>query len=224
MNKEDVLKIIIEENKDKFWDLSAKIIDYIYSEAEDMQQRAFTDLLVNVDIREFDLPEIDEKLTLSNEQYKVFLDVSKTAERILQNLINANITESEFYEKLWIKFNDKDLFTSSDDRIALLLSLWLDVRIPYFQLHEGCSMEDDEYRKYIDEISLELKKASFIVYKNMKQKTQRVSLLMELAESISDKNKRTVFWSYVISLISKKEAELYIARSSKAENEKKEND
>ncbi len=214
MNNEDVLKRIVEENKGKLWDLSEKIIDYIYGKDEDMRQQIFADLLENVDIREFDLPEIDEHLTLSDEQYNEFQDVSKTAERILQNLINANITESEFYEKLWTKFNDKDLFTSSDDRIALLLSLWLDVRIPYFQVHEGCSMEDDEYRKCIDEISMELKKASFIVYKNMKQKTQRVSLLMELADSIPDKNKRIVFWSYVISLISKKEAALQSARSS----------
>lgn len=224
MNKVDELKELVNKYKGNLWNLSEQIIDYIYREDDDMQEQVFTMLLEYVDISEFDLPEMDDHITLTEEQFQEFRDVSKTAERILLNLINSNTSESEFYKKLWKKFNDKDLFTNSDDRTALLLSLWLDVRIPYFQLSEGCSMENDEFREYLNQLSSEIRKARFIIYKKMQQRTQRISLLMELAESITDKTKRIVFWTYVTSLLTQKETTFISRRSSEKKTEKEDNE
>ena len=68
------------------------------------------------------------------------------------------------------KLNDQDLFPDADDRTALLFSLWLDRRIPYYQLGESCSMDNDEYRERIQKLAPELKKASFIIYSGLQQK------------------------------------------------------
>lgn len=212
----DTLKKKVKEQKDKLWDLSADIVDYIYSETEEIQQKIFIAFLRDVDTGEIQLSDIDERLTMSEEQFKEFRDVSKTADRILHNLVNSNISEDDFYEKLWAKFNDEDLFTRSDDRTALLLYLWLNPCIPYYQLNEGCSMEDQEFEENIEQLSDVLRKAKFIIFKRIRQKTQRVSLLMELADSIDDYKKRVVFWSCVMSISGSKEAVRLIDQHKKA--------
>lgn len=204
----DILKKITDSNLNDFWKLSMEIISFINESEKEEQLDIFTVFLRDIDISEYTLPEYDDHFNLSDEHYKRFLDVSRTSERIIQNLLNTNVTEKIFYEKLWNKFNDQDLFPSSEDKYALLLSLWLDVRIPYYQLGESCSMEDDEYEKTMRLLTPELKKAKFIIHSGLQQKTQRTSLLMALADTIPDIRKKTVFWSVVITFISEREAQL----------------
>ena len=67
-------------------------------------------------------------------------------------------------------------------------------------------MDNDEYRERIQKLAPELKKASFIIYSGLQQKTQRASLLMSLADKIEDDRQRAVFWSCVISKITEREA------------------
>ena len=73
-------------------------------------------------------------------------------------------------------------------------------------------MDNDEYRERIQKLAPELKKASFIIYSGLQQKTQRASLLMALADKIEDDRQRVVFWSCVISKITNQEARIEAER------------
>ncbi|MDO4413650.1 MAG: hypothetical protein Q4C20_01090 [Erysipelotrichaceae bacterium] len=206
MNKIDVLKKIVDNDSNNPWLLSSDIIDHIHSCFIKDQQNIFALFLKGIDASDLDLSQLDDHFNLSDENYFKFTEAGKITRRILRNLISTNVDEDEFYEKLWNKFNDTDLFPDDDERKAFLLTLWFDVRIPYYQLEESCSMEDDEYEKSLWELSPELKKARFIIYSEFEQKTQRTSLLMALADTIKDYRLRVVFWSRVISLIARFEA------------------
>lgn len=220
MNKTNALIEIINREISDLWLLSSSILDYIYSRNADEQLNTFTSFLKDIDFNDFDIPELDEYLNLSSENYVKFTDISKTTSRILQNLINSNVTEAEFYSKLWNKLNDSDLFPTNKDKIAFLLSLWLDMRIPYYSLVQGCSMEIDEYLEAIKKISPALKKARFIICTKFGQRMQRASLLMDLAESIEDYRLRVVFWTQSILLLTKLESEF----DNSDDDEKQDND
>ena len=207
----ETLEKIVRNNFSDFWRLSAAVISFIKESDEQEQLNIFITFLKEFNVSEYDSAKLNEQYNLSDEHYSYFMDISRTVERILQNLINSNVKEAQFYEALWTKFNDPVLFPNDDDKTALLLGLWLNVRIPYYQLAEGCIMENDEYEKLAKSMREELKKANFIIYSGIPQKTQRTSLLMDLADTITDTRKRTVFWSVVISIISQREASILVS-------------
>ena len=206
MNTQETLTRIIQNNPEDLWLLSKDVLKFIYSQDREAQLSVFSLFLKDLDITDFDFPDMNDHFNLSDINYQYFRDISRTEKRILQNLINANVSEDEFYEKLWNKLNDSDLFPNFEDKTALLLSLWLDTRIPYYQLGDSCSMENDEFKSTIDLLSPQIKKARFIVYSGKEQKTQRTSLLMDVADTITEYKEKVVFWSYIISMIAKIES------------------
>ena len=119
--------------------------------------------------------------------------------QVVSSLIKKNVSEEDFYEELQEKYRDETLFDSSSKRACFLLTVWIDQRIPYYHLHEGCKMENEEYRELQTKILNQLKTAKFIVYRGGLQKTEQASLLMELAQTITDERERAVFWATVSS-------------------------
>ena len=91
------------------------------------------------------------------------------------------------------------MFPDEDEQIYFLFCLCKSNLIPYFQLDDGISMENDEYRDRLKKMSVLLKKADYIMYAPLEQKTQRASLLMDLAQQITDQRDKTVFWAYTLT-------------------------
>ena len=79
-------------------------------------------------------------------------------------------------------------------------------------------MENDEFERINSELSEAIKKARFIVYVGIQQRTQRASLLMDLAEEIQDPRQRSVFWSVVFSMLLQKDMVLFKRLLEKAES------
>lgn len=99
---------------------------------------------------------------------------------------------------------DEVLVSDDCQKACLLLYMWLDPRIPYFQLGPGVSMDDDTYRACVQELELPYKKMLFAMYAGYPQKTQKASVLLKIADEIPDKNNRIVFWSLTISRLESK--------------------
>ncbi len=121
--------------------------------------------------------------------------------RIINNLIKEHVAVDEFYHALRNKIFDNSLFENSSTRAAFLLILWTDIRIPYYQLDEGCVMDEDEYSRILEKINPEIKKGMFILNVNFQYKTQRSSFLLEIADKLSNQSEKTVFWSMVIDYL-----------------------
>lgn len=118
--------------------------------------------------------------------------------RLVSNLTQSRVSVEEFYRSLWEKMNDSTLITDSYGRAAFLFFLRIDSRIPYFELDEGCVMEDGRYKELVDKIQPAIAKGSFILSANLKYKTQRASLLMDVANGLENEEERIVFWAVLL--------------------------
>lgn len=118
--------------------------------------------------------------------------------RIVLNLVKQRPSEEAFYANLWEKLQDTALLPDREAQSLFLCWLWLDTHIPYYQIGEGCRMEEEEFARRKNELWPLLKKAFFILSFPLRQRTQRSSLLMELADELADERDRAVYWSCVI--------------------------
>lgn len=118
--------------------------------------------------------------------------------RVVSNLAQSRVSVEEFYRSLWEKLNDDTLIADRNGRTAFIFFLRIDSRIPYFELGEGCVMEDEKYKALVDKIQPAIAKGSFILSANLKYKTQRASLLMDVARELESEEERIVFWAVLL--------------------------
>ena len=165
---------------------------FIMKQKEGEREQYFTVLLSEMD------------LIAVVEETKPFEDLSLQKnngliQSIIGNLAKQNMSEEMFYHKLWEKIQDNILFPDEDEQIYFLSCLWKSNLIPYFQLDDGIRMENDEYRERLKKMNILLKKVDYIMCAPLEQKTQRASLLMNLAQQITDERDKIVFWAYTLS-------------------------
>lgn len=171
--------------------------EYILEKGPEQQKNTFVCFLQEVDFFDVDL---DDETPIDFEKAEPEIkNIYNIEKRIVEVLAENRPTEEVFYHSLWEKINDTILFPDIESQVTFLTSLWTDTRIPYYQLEDGCSMSNDEYQTIMLELRPLLKKANFIIDATFQQRTQRASLLLNLADTIEDKNKRIVFWAYIIS-------------------------
>lgn len=196
----DELISVADEHTSDVLELCGAVWDLILSKPETEQKSCFEVFLKEIDLLELDIEDINkfffalqkENLSQGNMQ------ADQLGQRILANLIKKNVTEEEFYADLWNRLMDDVLSGGRESQVMLLTRFWMDQRIPYYQLPEGCTMGNDEYRAAMDKIEPQVKKATFIIHAGLSQKTQKASLLMDVAEEIEDRDARAVFWAVML--------------------------
>lgn len=146
-----------------------------------------------------------ETLNEGQSSLPVMPQVLQITDRIISTLTKTDLPIEEFYNALWEKINDSLLFPDDDSKAEFLFCLSIDQRIPYYQLGLGMEMQDPEFLNIANSITPVLKKAHFVVFRRLPQKTQEASLLMDLAEEINDYKKKVVFWAIVTTYIRARE-------------------
>ena len=141
----------------------------------------------------------DDRFLSDDVRDRITEDIYSLANRIVANLVRQRLPEESFYENLWEKISDETLLPDKQAQISFLMRLWLDPRIPYYQVGEGCTMDDDEFSRIRDAVWPAIKKALFILAIPFSQKTQRMSLIMELADGLKDDKEKAVFWAGIMS-------------------------
>lgn len=161
--------------------------------------RAFLEDITLSDLAGGELTE--EFLRIDSERMTSFQEFLTLENRVVSNLTQARVSEVDFYRSLWDKLNDQTLISNRGGKMAFLFSLRIDNRIPYFELEEGCMMDEDRYKELVDKLRPAIAKGSFILSTNLKYKTQRASLLMDVAKGLADEDERTVFWAVLLGRI-----------------------
>lgn len=118
--------------------------------------------------------------------------------QIVKELIFQDVSESVFYEEIWKRISDKLLVSDSYQKSLFLLRLWLDPRIPYYQLGLGVRMDNETYKEYVQQVDLSYKKMLFASNVGYPQKTQKASIIMKIAEELPDQKQRIVFWALTL--------------------------
>ena len=124
--------------------------------------------------------------------------------QLVKELIFKDVSEDEFYDEIWKRVSDTLLVSDIYQKSFFLYQMWLDPRIPYFQLGLGVDMDGETYKNYVHQLQLPFKKATFVMNAGYPKRTQKVSVLLKIADDITDPNERIVFWSLTMSILEKR--------------------
>ncbi len=164
-------------------------------------------MLLKMFLQDIALPELTEKgltkefLWIDAEQMADFQEFLTLENRVVSNLTKDRVSTDAFYRSLWEKINDPTLISDERGKTAFLFFLRIDNRIPYFELDEGYLMDDQRYKELVNKIQPAITKGLFIFNTDLKYKTQRASLLMDVAKGLSDEEERIVFWAVLLGRI-----------------------
>lgn len=119
---------------------------------------------------------------------------------VFEKILAENHPETQFYKKLWESINESVIFDTEKARIFALYYIWIDIRIPYYQLGNGMSMTNQKFSEITNSIKGDIKKARFILRTNIFDKrSNRSSILLELIEKQPSVEERTVLLAHIIS-------------------------
>ncbi len=125
-------------------------------------------------------------------------ELARLVDTLIAKQIEKRVPEETFYTELWERMWDDVVLPTREERAAFLQGLWGDPRIPYFKIEEGRVFQEDEFQKIVEKIHPALQKGEFIMNANIPTKSQRASLLLELAGELEDEDERIVFWGVLI--------------------------
>jgi hypothetical protein len=143
--------------------------------------------------------EVPIPMVISEEEQKELKGQwGKLTDSLLEGVLQRNPKEDEFYMTLWNVLSSP---VFPDDRIRYFAFYWMliDVRIPYFHLEEGVSMNDDRFGSISRRLGMQKAKVRFILKHNFSQKTQRASLLLEELDAVTEEE-RIVLMAYLLDV------------------------
>lgn len=170
-------------------------------ENSETQLTIFKTFLTLFDIGDFSLdakntPEIFAAKGEAEQDIDVIIGV---VNNVISNLVERKVTEDDFYINLLNRLLDHGFLQNELRQAIFLQCLWLDNRIPYYQLGEGRHIgNNEEFKRIYKEIEPSLNKGRYIINAKLQYKTQRASLLMEIADSLDTDEQRMVFWASII--------------------------
>lgn len=199
-DKQKVLLEIANTYNATIWDTCKETWHFILAQEQEVQEQYFSTFLREISLEDVGITNLQHYFS-KEATSRIRNDINQLGNRIVENLVQQRIPEEMFYKSLWSKICDDTLLPDQTAQTAFLACLWIDPRIPYYQVEEGCTMDNDEFDRLREKIWPTLKKVYFILSIQLTQKTQRASLLMKLADEIEDEQERIVFWAYVIAVL-----------------------
>lgn len=203
VNWEAEISNIIEQNSTCLYQI-CKLFVGLLEKNSDTAKEGFQYFLTEVSpprYTEEDIPddlfEIDETEIDSETQIRI----SKMEFQLVKELILKDVSVDDFYEEIWKRVSDTLLVSDIYQKSFFLYQMWLDPRIPYFQLGVGVDMDDETYKNYVHRLQFAFKKVLFVMNAGYPKRTQKVSVLLKIADDITDPNERIVFWSLTIGLL-----------------------
>lgn len=136
----------------------------------------------------------------SKEEKDAYIDTyGKVVDGILEALLKKGVDKESFYSDLWKGIQDNPILEGEKEKAFAFYFIWIDMRVPYFELEPGIEMDNDEYAGILEEMSQEIKRARFILYAPMKQKTEQASRLIRMLDALGDERKKAVFFTQILS-------------------------
>lgn len=138
---------------------------------------------------------------IENEKRLEYIDkYGQVVDEIIECLLKKNYTKEEFYKNLWNEISENEVLSNINMQVFAIYYVWIDVRIPYFELTPGIKMSGDEYRRIRKKILKEIQQARFILSIPVDQKTERASRLVALLDSLGSEEERTVLMAQILLL------------------------
>lgn len=191
---------IVEKNKQNLYEIcKACMVRMI--EDSDTAQEGFQYFLTQIPLPRYNQNEVPEELFDVVED-EVDSDtqnrLDKMEYQIVKELIFQDVSEDIFYKEIWKRLSDTLLVSDNYQRAYFLYRLWMDLRIPYYQLGLGTIMDSETYNQCVKRVEIPYKMMLFAMSAGYPKKTQKASILMKIADEIPSREERIVFWSLTL--------------------------
>lgn len=124
----------------------------------------------------------------------------KIVDGILEKILLQRKTPDEFYEELWKSINSKDVFETEKSRMFALYYVWIDARIPYYQLEDGLNIDKETYVATVKKVSEKARHARFILCCGLKQWTEVTSQLCKLLDETENEIEKCVLLANILQI------------------------
>lgn len=123
--------------------------------------------------RHFDDGEVDRL----KELYGNYID--ETINSVRKKVVSQKLTAEDFYYFLWNSIFEHSLLTLEKEKVFGLLWIIADNGIPYYELGMPLSMENDEYKRIIEENKEASERITYILSIPLEQRTETSSLILK---------------------------------------------
>lgn len=202
------MKNIIERITDKCQNASGNIYDIYYALYKDFLAKSDTPVSVLqhllTEVQRYDF-EDDQ-----NCKYITLTDIEETKElyfpllkAYIHSLMLNNLTEEEFYQKLYNTVFQSEIFPQDEKKQAILLCFLSEKipGIPYFQAMNLLKMTSDEYKEAIQHLKPQIEKAIDILNRSFKSRTEEASQIYEIMSSLKTRSDKIVFLAVYTNII-----------------------
>lgn len=162
-----------------------------------------------------------EKIFSEEEKYQYAKTYGKIIDGTLEILLKKGLNKKEFYTELWNFISENPILDGKKLKSFALFYIWIDVRVPYYELEPGTRMGNDEYSAICKGLLDKIKKARFILNIPTEQRTERASRLVNLLNEVSEEREKVVLMTQILSLNDKSEIISKLLRDKLMEDEKK---
>lgn len=172
---------------------------------ENEPQAAFRYFLENADEINSTKEEDAEQIFTATEVQQLGKKCDSLIEGILKRFISENVSETEFYDRLWTDgICGNTLLQNDREKIYALYKIWQDGRIPYFQLEEGLTMANEQFGECCNKNRELIKKAFFIINSSFSQRSQQSDLLLKILGECDTNEDRVVVMAQILGNVENK--------------------
>lgn len=124
----------------------------------------------------------------------------KMIDGVLEAILRKQYPIEQFYDELWKAIDENPLFKDEKTKVFAMYYIWIDSRVPYFQLDSGMKMGNMEFAEITRKKLEDIKKIRFILTAPMEQKTERASLLLKMLEECREEKEKTVLMVQILAI------------------------
>ena len=148
--------------------------------------------------------------------------VDEAINSVRRKVVSQKLSVHEFYALLWNTVFSDSLLTLEKERVFGLLWIVADNGIPYYELGTPLSMENDEYKRIIEENKKSSERISSILSIPLEQRTETSSLILKELSG-KDEVTQAVLLAQAFAINSKREMKGFtqVIQALQEEREKK---
>lgn len=165
--------------KGSAYNVCAQLLDIVINSQIDVQSKVFEQTIVL-----FEDIESDETVQTSvskSEFRKAELEeqYGELVNSFIDFFVQQKFSSTEFYKNLWNTIQNSMFFPDLASKEFAFYYILIDRRVPYYELSDGYPMSNESFKNLYKKHSALVKKIRYILSTEMKQKTERSSLLLK---------------------------------------------
>lgn len=141
-----------------------------------------------------------QKVFTEEEKYSYKNTYGKIVDGTLEVLLKKGLSKEQFYEELWKGIDANPLLENTKEKAFVFFYIWIDDKVPYFELEPGMRMSNDDYAKITEDIFEKIIKARFILSVPTEQKTECASRLVQMLGELKNEREKTVLMAQILDL------------------------